>query len=451
MKQMVIVAHGGPEKLRLRKAPDPSPDGSEVRIRVKASGVNFADVLARQGLYPDAPKLPCVVGYEVSGTVDAVGPGVDPSWVGREVMALTRFGGYSDVVAVPERQAFAKPTSLSHEQAAAIPVNYLTAWQLLVVMGALKPEETVLVHNAGGGVGLAALDIARHVGATVYGTASRHKHAFLMQRGLHDAIDYRTTDWAVELDRLTRGRGAALITDPLGGAHWKKSYRALRATGRLGLFGISGATTSTRFGPLRLLPIALGAPLFHPLALMNANKAVFGVNLGHLWHEPGLVAGWMEVLLKGVAFGGRKPRQGSLNAGPQLPPKRRVTDDSLGKVHEQVWVGERCKARPNVEVIGQRVPRRLKHPGTQVGRAGTPAQRPGTAHQHVVRQVLRGGAVRQPRGQESQDRLTEGRDEAGEGVRKGVAWIHHGKDGQKAKTSQPNSMRHPRLDGQTAR
>ena len=243
MKQMFIVGHGGPEKLQLRESPDPSPAGGEIRIRVKASGINFADILARQGLYPDSPKIPCVVGYEVSGTVDTVGPGVDQSWIGRDVFALTRFGGYSDVVVVPEKQVFAKPASLSHEQAAAIPVNYLTAWQLLVVMGSLKREETVLVHNVGGGVGLAAIDIARHIGATIYGTASSAKHAFLMQRGLHEAIDYRTKDWTVELDRLTNGKGVALITDPLGGNHWKKSYKALRSTGRLGMFGVSVATS----------------------------------------------------------------------------------------------------------------------------------------------------------------------------------------------------------------
>jgi len=160
MKQIFIVGHGGLDKLQLRESPDPDPVRGEIRIRVKASGVNFADILARQGLYPDAPKLPCVIGYEVSGTVDATGPDVDPSWVGRDVFALTRFGGYSDVVIVPQKQAFAKPASLSHEQAAAIPVNYLTAWQLLVVMGALRPEETVLIHNAGGGVGLASRALA---------------------------------------------------------------------------------------------------------------------------------------------------------------------------------------------------------------------------------------------------------------------------------------------------
>ena len=307
MKQVFIIGHGGPEKLRLRESADPNPAAGEIRIRVKASGVNFADILARQGLYPDSPKIPCVVGYEVSGTADAVGPGLDQSWIGRDVFALTRFGGYSDVAMVTEKQIFEKPASLSHEQAAAIPVNYLTAWQLLVVMGSLKPEETVLIHNAGGGVGLAAIDIARHIGATIYGTASGGKHAFLKQRGLHEAIDYRTKDWAIELKRLTKGMGVALITDPLGGNHWKKSFSALRSTGRLGMFGVSVATMSKLFGPLRLLPVALGMPLFHPIPLMNRNRSAFGVNLGHMWHESGMIEAWMQILLKGFADGWVRP------------------------------------------------------------------------------------------------------------------------------------------------
>lgn len=307
MKQIFITGHGGPEKLQLRESPDPTPGRGEIRIRVKASGINFADILARQGLYPDSPKVPCVVGYEVSGVVDAVGAGADASWTGKEALALTRFGGYSDVVVVPERQAFEKPGSISHEQAAAIPVNYLTAWQLLVVMGALKPKETVLIHNAGGGVGLAAIDIARHVGATIFGTASSIKHPFLKERGLHTAIDYRTQDWTVELNKLTRGKGVALITDPIGGNHWKKSYKALRSTGRLGMFGVSAATTSKLFGPLRMLPVALGMPFFHPITLLNRNKSVFGVNLGHMWHEGEMIANWMQVLLQGVEDGWVRP------------------------------------------------------------------------------------------------------------------------------------------------
>jgi synaptic vesicle membrane protein VAT-1 len=307
MRQIYITGHGGPEKLQVREAPDPEPRENELRIRVKASGINFADILARQGLYPDAPKVPCVVGYEVSGSVDAAGPKARQDWSGRDVFALTRFGGYADTVVVPEVQVFGKPAALSHEQCAAIPVNYLTVWQLLVVMGSLSADETVLIHNAGGGVGLAAIDVARHVGAKIFGTASSSKHDFLKERGLHEAIDYRLKDWATEVSRLTGGRGVELIIDPIGGSHWKKSFQALRHTGRLGMFGISAASDSGSLATLKLLGTALGMPFFHPLSLMNQNRAVFGVNLGHLWHEPEKIRVWADTLLEGVANGWVRP------------------------------------------------------------------------------------------------------------------------------------------------
>ena len=307
MKQVYITGYGGPEKLQLREAPDPLPQAGELRIRVRASGINFADILARKGLYPDAPKLPCVVGYEVSGVVDALGPGVDDHWQGREVFALTRFGGYADTVVVPLPQVFDKPAALSHEQAAAIPVNYLTAWQLMVVVGSLSKDEAVLIHNAGSGVGLAAIDIGRQLGATLYGTASAGKHEFLRERGLHHPIDYRGADWRPELDRLTGGRGVELILDPLGGSHWKKSYKALRHTGRLGMFGISSASDSGLIRPLAFLKIGLSLPWFNPVSLMNDNRAVFGVNLGHMWHENSKIRPWMETLVRGIGEGWVRP------------------------------------------------------------------------------------------------------------------------------------------------
>jgi NADPH:quinone reductase-like Zn-dependent oxidoreductase len=307
MKQIYITGYGGTEKLHVRESPDPQPQDNQVRIRVKASGINFADILARQGLYPDAPKAPCVVGYEVSGAVDAAGPAARQDWIGREVFALTRFGGYADTVVVPQTQVFAKPASLSHEQCAALPVNYLTVWQLLVVMGSLSADETVLIHNAGGGVGLAAIDVARHIGARIFGTASAGKHAFLKERGLHEAIDYRGKDWPTELSRLTDGRGVELIIDPIGGSHWKESYKALRSTGRLGVFGVSAASDSGKLASLKLIGTALGMPFFHPLSLMNLNRAVFGVNMGHLWHEPEKIRSWAYRLLQGVADGWVRP------------------------------------------------------------------------------------------------------------------------------------------------
>jgi NADPH:quinone reductase-like Zn-dependent oxidoreductase len=307
MRQVLVSGHGGPDRLQLREAPDPVPGIRQLRVRVRASGINFADILARQGLYPDAPRPPCVVGYEISGLVDAVGDDVPPDWLGKEVFGLTRFGGYADTVIVPDAQLFEKPAALNHEECAAIPVNYLTAWQLLVVMGSLGADETVLVHNAGGGVGLAAIDIARHIGARVYGTASPGKHAFLRARGLDEAIDYVNGDWAREVTRLTDGHGVELIVDPLGGSHWKRSWNALRDTGRLGMFGVSAVTRSSLPGPLRLIPLALGMPLFHPLSLMNRNRSVFGVNLGHLWHEGDKIRRWMGRLLEGVAEGWVRP------------------------------------------------------------------------------------------------------------------------------------------------
>jgi len=146
--------------------------GQQVHARFEKIQEFFADIMARQGLYPDGPSKPCVMGYEVAGVVESVGEGVDQSIVGVPVVAMTRFRGQSEKVVVAERQLFEKPESLSFEQAAAIPVNYLTAYALLVAMGGLRAKESVLIHNAGGGVGLAALDIAKKIGATTYGTAS---------------------------------------------------------------------------------------------------------------------------------------------------------------------------------------------------------------------------------------------------------------------------------------
>src|SRR5215467_1621644 len=244
MRQIVTTGTGDIDVLKVQEKPDPAPGSDEVVIRVRAAGLNFADILARQGLYPDSPPKPCVMGYEVSGVVESAGKDVNSSFIGKSVVALTRFGGQSELIAVKATQMFEKPETLTFEQAAAIPVNYLTAYALLVVMGSLHAGESALIHNAGGGVGLAALDIAKKVGAITYGTASSSKHKFLTERGLDHPIDYRSTDWLPVLRDLTNGRGVDLVIDPIGGKHWKKSYEALRHTGRLGMFGVSTASAS---------------------------------------------------------------------------------------------------------------------------------------------------------------------------------------------------------------
>jgi NADPH:quinone reductase-like Zn-dependent oxidoreductase len=307
MRQVVTTRNGGVEVLEVQNVPDPKPAPGEVVIAVRAAGLNFADILARQGLYPDGPKKPCVMGYEVAGVVEEVGEGVDRALLGKPVVAMTRFSGQAEKVVVGANQIFEKPEGLSFEQAAAIPVNYLTAYALLVVMGGLRKDEAVLIHNAGGGVGLAALDIAKHIGATTYGTASPGKHEFLRQRGLDHAIDYRNQDWLPILKQLTNDRGVELVIDPIGGAHWKKSYAALRTTGRLGMFGVSAASANGLKGKLKLIKAALQMPRFHPLGLLNKNRGVFGLNLGHMWHEPEKVAEWVQAIMTGVSEGWIRP------------------------------------------------------------------------------------------------------------------------------------------------
>ena len=307
MRQIVTTKNGGVEVLKVQEAPDPKPGKGEVVVQVKAAGLNFADILARQGLYPDGPKKPCVMGYEVAGKVETVGEAVDQQLLGKAVVAMTRFKGQAERVVVAVNQLFEKPESLTFEQAAAIPVNYLTAYALLVVMGGLRKGEAVLIHNAGGGVGLAALDIAKKIGATTYGTASPGKHEFLRERGLDHAIDYRNQDWLPVLKKLTNDRGVELVLDPIGGSHWKKSYAALRTTGRLGMFGVSTASANGLKGKLKLLKAAVQMPRFHPLGLLNKNRGVFGLNLGHMWHEPEKVAEWVQAIMTGVAEGWIRP------------------------------------------------------------------------------------------------------------------------------------------------
>ena len=330
----VVTRNGNADVMKVETRLDPVVEKGQVLVRTKAAGINFADILARQGLYPDGPPKPCVMGYEVSGTVEAVGAEGDQSLVGKPVIAMTRFGGQAELVAAPVTQIFEKPPQLNFEQGAAIPVNYLTAWALLVTMGGLQPGEAVLIHNAGGGVGLAALDIAKHIGAKTFGTASTSKHEFLKDRGLDHAIDYRKQDWLPVLLELTQGRGVELAIDPLGGANWKKTYRALRTTGRMGIFGMSVASASGLRGKLRAMKALAQTPRFHPLALMNRNRGVFGLNLGHMWGEGEKVASWTQEIVRGVYEGWIRPHVDRAFPFDQIADAHRYIEarKNIGKV-----------------------------------------------------------------------------------------------------------------------
>jgi NADPH:quinone reductase-like Zn-dependent oxidoreductase len=297
MKQVWITRVGGPEVLELRDAADPHAGPGQVRIRVAAAGINFADVLARMGLYPDAPKLPAVVGYDVAGTVDEVGSGVTRFATGDRVLGISQFGGYSDCVVVPEGQLSPMPTHLSFEQAAAIPVNYATAWIMLVWLGNVRRGERVLVHAAAGGVGQAAVQICKHRGAIVLGTASASKHDRLRAMGVAHPIDYHSRDFESEVRRLTDGQGVDIALDAVGGKSAAKSYRSLAPLGRLFLFGVSSFAPGRKRSLVAALRGLWQMPKFRPIDLMNENRGVFGVNLGHLWDRQEVLRSIMEEIL----------------------------------------------------------------------------------------------------------------------------------------------------------
>jgi NADPH:quinone reductase-like Zn-dependent oxidoreductase len=307
MRQVVIPRYGAPDVLEVREQPDPVPGEGQVRIRVRASGVNFADLLARMGLYPDAPKPPVVVGYEVAGHVDAAGPGVSGITAGDRVLALTRFGGYADTIVVPAEFVFPVPTDLSDAEAAAIPVNYLTASVALYRMANLAAGETVVVHHAGGGVGIAATQLARLRRARIIGTASTGKHDALRSFGVDHAIDYRLEDVGREVRRLTNGRGADVVLDAIGGASFAASYRMLAPLGRLVMFGVSSMAPGDRRSWWRAAGALVRMPRFAPLSLIHGNRGVFGLNLGHLWGERRQLGGAIDLLLSEFGAGRLKP------------------------------------------------------------------------------------------------------------------------------------------------
>jgi NADPH:quinone reductase-like Zn-dependent oxidoreductase len=307
MRQMVVTRHGPPSRLRLEDAPVPEPGKGELRIRVCAAGVNFADILVRRGAYPGGPRPPCVVGHEVAGIVDSVGEGVNPVWIGREVLAMTDYGGYADYHVIDAHRTLSKPDGLSLEHAAALPLNYVTAWVLLAVMGSLRQDQTVLIQNAGGGVGLAAVDVAKHVGARTFGTASARKHPFLLDRGVDQTFDYRQPDWRDQVMDATRGAGVDLIIDPLGPASWKSSLGLLGPAGRLGMFGISDVAAEGVRGKLRLASAMLAAPTFHPARLVTENRGVFGCSIHGMYGARGKLNAWLGQILKGVSEGWIRP------------------------------------------------------------------------------------------------------------------------------------------------
>lgn len=297
MRQVWITRAGAPEVLQVREAPDPEAADGQVRIRVKAAGINFADLMARVGLYPDAPKIPCVVGYEVSGVVDQVGKGVQGFAEGDRVFGMPRFGGYTDTLVINADQVFKLPAKMSFEEGAAMPVVYLTAYTMMLFTGNLREGSKVFIHSVAGGVGLAAIDLAKTRDCVIFGTASASKHEFLRARGVHHPID-STADYVAATRAIVGDEGLDLVLDPVGGKSWSDGYELLGPCGRLVAFGLSAASSGKKRSLLHAAMQVIGIRKYSPMKLMDENKTVSGVNMGHLFHRLDLLRPQFKALLE---------------------------------------------------------------------------------------------------------------------------------------------------------
>jgi NADPH:quinone reductase-like Zn-dependent oxidoreductase len=339
MRAMVVRRLGPPQVLELQQLPEPQIKPGEVLVRVRAIGVNFADLLQRMGLYPGSPKPPFVPGLEIAGVVERVSESNRPKSSvalrpGDAVCAVTKFNAYAEWVAIPADQAYRLPQGMTFEDAAALPVNYLTAFHSMFIMGNLQPGDRILIHGAAGGVGLAAVQLARVRGLLIFGTASGTKLDYLRKAGVDHPIDYQSAD-VLQTVRKFAPEGIELVMDAVGGKSFKQSYKCLGPGGRLIIYGLSAATGDS--GKRNILAGAtalLQTPRFHPLVLMRDNIAVIGVSLTTLASRPALLQGEMDEIFRLYTAGKIRPVIGKTFSLAQAAEAHQYIHDrkNIGKV-----------------------------------------------------------------------------------------------------------------------
>jgi NADPH:quinone reductase-like Zn-dependent oxidoreductase len=336
VKLISIAKPGGYERLRYVDAPDPKPGPGQVRVAVRAAGVNFADVVIRLGLYESAKKYvgwPITPGFELAGEVAELGEGVRDFRVGERVFGVTRFGGYASQICVPSSQLFRIPSALSFAQAATFPTVHLTAYYALRDVLRTRPGNIVLVHSAAGGVGLAALQMARADGLVPIGIiGSPSKREIALEYGASAVIDKSGQDLWAEVERLAPG-GLHYVLESNGAETLRQSYAHLRPTGRLVVYGFTGMLSRGSAHPNwpKLAVDYLRTPSFHPLQLVDANKGVIGFNLSYLFEEQGLLTEAMTTMIREL---------GETGTGALRPlPVTEFPMAEAGRAHEALQSG----------------------------------------------------------------------------------------------------------------
>jgi NADPH:quinone reductase-like Zn-dependent oxidoreductase len=336
-RAILIERLGSPEVFVEREVPLDDPGPGEVHLRVEASGINFADLMMRVGLYGTVPPRPFSPGFEVAGVVARVGSGVEGWREGDPAVALLRFGGYARDVVLPQEHLFPYPATLTPVEAAAVPVNFLTAWVCLFETGHAREGDTALILGAGGGVGTAAVQLAVHRGLRVIGTAGdERKRSFVREDlGATACFDSRG-DWEPAVRGLVGERGIDIALDPVGGPATATCRRLLAPLGRLVFYGLSNALPSKKRNWVRAARAFVGTKRFHPASLAEPNVGIFGVHLLHLGAKEELLRPALAEIFRGITDGDWRPivdrafpldRSGAVEAHAHLHSR-----GNLGKV-----------------------------------------------------------------------------------------------------------------------
>lgn len=278
MKAAVLVKNGDAAKaFEIREVSKPEPGEGEVLIKVAAFGLNFADVMARNGMYKEAPPIPAILGYDVAGHIESVGTAVQNVKPGDRVVAMTRFGGYAEYAVTNASAVAVIPDGISNACATALATQYCTAYYMAAVVINLYKGDKVLVQSGAGGVGTALIQYANHIGCEIFSTAgSNEKLSYLSSMGVQHPINYSTTDFEKIIKEQTGSKGVDAVFDAVGGSSIKKGFRSLGPGGRLVCYGASVMNGTNIFGKIKA---ALGFGFYHPLMLMMPSKSIIGVNM----------------------------------------------------------------------------------------------------------------------------------------------------------------------------
>lgn len=312
MKAAVLVRKGDPSKaFEIREVPTPTIKEGEVLIKVEGFGLNFADVMARLGLYADAPPMPSILGYDVTGRVVEVAPDITHLKVGDRVTAMTRFGGYAKYVAAMGMGTAKISDDMPVGEATALTTQYCTAYYAAVEVVNLHEGDKVLIHSAAGGVGTALLQYAKYKNCEIFATAgSDAKVKMLEEAGVHHAINYSTDDFEKAIHTATGGLGVDVIFDAVGGSYMKKGFRSLAPGGKIVCYGAADISDKNIFGKISTL---LSFGIYHPIQFMNSSKSLIGVNMLRIADsKPATLKRCLDNVIKLCESGVFKPQVGKV-------------------------------------------------------------------------------------------------------------------------------------------